>query len=316
MKRVLLFLFLIIPFSVFADTVKLTCPDEIASGEEFTCSIEGNTDKVVTSLNMKARFGSNLKMISFVPDGNWQGDGAGGDITLYTADDMVKTFKIGTLKLRNNGGSNNSIIIDEIEFFYDDDSYLELGSITKNIKIKSNTSNSSNNKNDTNIGNTKIDNNNDKNNETKNDETTNKGEDKKKDDVDNIDSTDNTDNTDNTVYGNTYLIDIKINNYDISFDKDIYEYELTIKDEDKLDIEPMLMDNSSKYSIIGNNKLKNGSVIEIKVIAENNDTKTYKIKINKKDDNNNNNKYQIIFIGIIGILVIINIIRIVSRRRK
>ena len=295
MKRVLLFLFLIIPFSVFADTVKLTCPDEIASGEEFTCSIEGNTDKVVTSLKMKARFGSNLKMISFVPDGNWQGDGAGGDITLYTADDMVKTFKIGTLKLRNNGGSNNSIIIDEIEFFYDDDSYLELDSITKNIKIKSNTSNSSNNKNDTNIGNTKIDNNNDK----------------KKDDVDNIDSTDN---TDNTVYGNTYLIDIKINNYDISFDKDIYEYELTIKDEDKLDIEPMLMDNSSKYSIIGNNKLKNGSVIEIKVIAENNDTKTYKIKINKKDDNNN--KYQIIFIGIIGILVIINIIRIVSRRRK
>ena len=260
MKRVLLFLFLIIPFSVFADTVKLTCPDEIASGEEFTCSIEGNTDKVVTSLNMKARFGSNLKMISFVPDGKWQGDGAGGDITLYTADDMVKTFKIGTLKLRNNGGSNNSIIIDEIEFFYDDDSYLELGSITKNIKIKSNTSNSSNNKNDTNIGNTKIDNNNDKKNETKNDETTNKGEDKKKDDVDNIDSTDN---TDNTVYGNTYLIDIKINNYDISFDKDIYEYELTIKDEDKLDIEPMLMDNSSKYSIIGNNKLKNGSVIEI-----------------------------------------------------
>ena len=295
MKRVLLFLFLIIPFSVFADTVKLTCPDEIASGEEFTCSIEGNTDKVVTSLKMKARFGSNLKMISFVPDGNWQGDGAGGDITLYTADDMVKTFKIGTLKLRNNGGSNNSIIIDEIEFFYDDDSYLELDSITKNIKIKSNTSNSINNKNDTNIGNTKIDNNNDK----------------KKDDVDNIDSTDN---TDNTVYGNTYLIDIKINNYDISFDKDIYEYELTIKDEDKLDIEPMLMDNSSKYSIIGNNKLKNGSVIEIKVIAENNDTKTYKIKINKKDDNNN--KYQIIFIGIIGILVIINIIRIVSRRRK
>ena len=315
MKRVLLFLFLIIPFSVFADTVKLTCPDEIASGEEFTCSIEGNTDKVVTSLNMKARFGSNLKMISFVPDGNWQGDGAGGDITLYTADDMVKTFKIGTLKLRNNGGSNNSIIIDEIEFFYDDDSYLELGSITKNIKIKSNTSNSSNNKNDTNIGNTKIDNNNnDKKNETKNDETTNKGEDKKKDDVDNIDSTDNTDNTDNTFYGNTYLIDIKINNYDISFDKDIYEYELTIKDEDKLDIEPMLMDNSSKYSIIGNNKLKNGSVIEIKVIAENNDTKTYKIKINKKDDNNN--KYQIIFIGIIGILVIINIIRMVGRRRK
>lgn len=312
MKRVLLFLFLIIPFSVFADTVKLTCPDEIASGEEFTCSIEGNTDKVVTSLNMKARFGSNLKMISFVPDGKWQGDGAGGDITLYTADDMVKTFKIGTLKLRNNGGSNNSIIIDEIEFFYDDDSYLELGSITKNIKIKSDTSNSSNNKNDTNIGNTKIDNNNDKKNETKNDETTNKGEDKKKNDVDNIDSTDN---TDNTVYGNTYLIDIKINNYDISFDKDIYEYELTIKDEDKLDIEPILMDNSSKYSIIGNNKLKNGSVIEIKVIAENNDTKTYKIKINKKDDNNNN-KYQIIFIGIIGILVIINIIRIVSRRRK
>ena len=313
MKRVLLFLFLIIPFSVFADTVKLTCPDEIASGEEFTCSIEGNTDKIVTSLVMNARFGSDLKMISFVPDGNWQGDGAGGDITLYTADDMVKTFKIGTLKLRNNGGSNNSIIIDEIEFFYDDDSYLELGSITKNIKIKSNTSNSSNNKNDTNIGNTKIDNNNDKKNETKNDETTNKGEDKKKDDVDNIDSTDN---TDNTVYRNTYLIDIKINNYDISFDKDIYEYELTIKDEDKLDIEPMLMDNSSKYSIIGNNKLKNGSVIEIKVIAENNDKKTYKIKINKKDDNNNNNKYQIIFIGIIGILVIINIIRIVSRRRK
>lgn len=305
MRKLLLFLFLIIPFSVFADTVKFTCPDEIASGEEFTCSIEGNTDKIVTSLDMKARFGNSLKMISFVPDGKWQGDGASGYIRLYTDADVNESFKIGTLKLRNDSGSNNSVILDEIKFYYDDDSFLELNSITKNIKIKSTTNSSNSNKSDTSSGNTKVDNNSDSKKDTKSDNTTNKNEDN---------SQGNVDSTDSDVYGNAYLVDIILGSYDIPFEKDVYEYELAIKDENKLDIEPVLMDSSSKYSIMGNNKLKNGSVIEIKVTATNGDTETYKIKIIKEEKNSN--IYKIVFIGIIGILVIINIIRVVSRRRK
>lgn len=309
MKRILLFLFLLIPFSVFADTVKLTCPDEIASGEEFTCSIEGNTNGIIISVDMNARFGSNLKMISFVPDGKWSGDGASGYIRLYTYVDVNESFKIGTLKLRNDSGSNNSVILDEIKFYYDDDSFLELNSITKNIKIKSTTnssnSNSNSNKSDTSSGNTKVDNNSDSKKDTKSDNTTNKNEDNNQDNVD---------STDSDVYGNAYLVDIILGSYDIPFEKDVYEYELAIKDENKLDIEPVLMDSSSKYSITGNNKLKNGSVIEIKVTATNGDTETYKIKIIKEEKSSN--IYKIVFIGIIGILVIINIIRVVSRRRK
>lgn len=305
MRKLLLFLFLIIPFSASADTVKLTCPDEIASGEEFTCLIEGNTDKIVTSLVMNARFGSDLKMISFVPDGKWLGDGVGGNITLYTDADITGNFKIGTLKLRNNNGSNNSIIIDEVKFYYDDDSFLELNSITKNIKIKSTTNSSNSNKSDTSSGNTKVDNNSDSKKDTKSDNATNKNEDNNQDNVD---------STDSDIYGNAYLADIIIGSYDMPFEKDVYEYELTIKDESKLNIEPVLMDSSSKYSISGNNKLKNGSVIEIKVTATNNDTKTYKIKIVKEEKDNS--IYKIVFIGIIGILIIINIIRVVSRRRK
>lgn len=309
MKRVLLFLFLLIPFSVFADTVKLTCPDEIASGEEFTCSIEGNTNGIIISVDMNARFGSNLKMISFVPDGKWSGDGASGYIRLYTYVDVNESFKIGTLKLRNDSGSNNSVILDEIKFYYDDDSFLELNSITKNIKIKSTTNSSNSNKSDTSSGNTKVDNNSDSKKDTKSDNVTNKNEDNNQDN-----NQDNVDSTDSDVYGNAYLTDIIIGSYNIPFEKDVYDYELTIKDESKLDIEPVLMDSSSKYSIYGNNKLKNGSVIEIKVTATNNDTETYKIKIVKEEKNSN--IYKIVFIGIIGILVIINIIRVVSRRRK
>lgn len=297
MKRIFLFLLLIIPFSVMADTVKLDCPDEITSGQEFTCSIEGYTDKVVTAISMKARFGSNLKMISFVPDNKLLGDGAGGDIQLYTEEDIVNNFKIGTLKLRNDSGSNNSVIIDNIILYYDDDSSLEINSITKNIRIKSVINSSS----------------------TSSENVDKKADNVKGNDIEGKTDSNSEDNTDvdiddSLLNGNTYLIDINIDNYDIYFDKDIFEYELTINDEDKLNIEPVLMDSSSKYVINGNSKLKNGSVIEIKVTAENGDTKAYKIEINKEDKGNN--IYKIVFIGIILILVIINIIRIVSRRKK
>lgn len=304
MKKIFLLLLLIIPFSVMADTVKLSCPDEITSGQEFTCSIEGNTDKVVTAVSMKARFGSNLKMISFVPDSKLLGDGAGGDIQLYTEEDIVNNFKIGTLKLRNDSGSNNSVIIDNIILYYDDDSSLEINSVTKNIRIKS-VSNSSN----TSSGNIdkKVDSGNKNQDNVKGNDTESKTDNKNEDNTD-------VDIDDSILNGNAYLVDINIDNYDIYFDKDTFEYELTINDEDKLNIEPVLMDSSSEYVINGNSKLKNGSVIEIKVTAENEDTKIYKIKINKEDKGNN--IYKIVFIGIILILVIINIIRIVSRRKK
>lgn len=70
--------------------------------------------------------------------------------------------------------------------------------------------------------------------------------------------------------------DIKVKGYNIDFDKNIYEYLIETKDS-KLDIEVITDENIVSYDILGNDNLKNESVIWI--IATNKDGKNSKYKI-------------------------------------
>ncbi len=106
---------------------------------------------------------------------------------------------------------------------------------------------------------------------------------------------------------NANISNIEISNYLLNFDKNTLEYILTIKDEDKLDIKVYKEDNTSNYTIEGNNKLENNSIIRIISIAEDGTEKIYKINIIKKDYDKT---IKLIFTVIIAILVLINIIRI------
>jgi len=105
--------------------------------------------------------------------------------------------------------------------------------------------------------------------------------------------------------------DINIKNYDINFKSDVYEYQLKIDNEDKLDIEVILNDNKSKYTIKGNNNLKNNSIIEIEVRAENGNTKIYKINIKQLIEDNSmslNNYVKLIPLILFVVLVIVILI--------
>ena len=101
------------------------------------------------------------------------------------------------------------------------------------------------------------------------------------------------------------------------FKKDVFDYEITIDDKDEiLKIEPLLEDENATYDIIGNNNLKDGSIVSVVVTDSFGESKrSYNIKIHKKELKYVN-KYSIVFMIIIGILVLINIIRIVSKNKR
>lgn len=110
-----------------------------------------------------------------------------------------------------------------------------------------------------------------------------------------------------------------IKNYDINFNSDIYDYELLINDEDKLEIEVVLNDDKAKYEILGNDNLKDGSVIEIEVTSDVGDTNTYKINIKKsindKIDSTTINYFGFIpFIAFIIIFVIVLVVKILKNK--
>ena len=100
-------------------------------------------------------------------------------------------------------------------------------------------------------------------------------------------------------------IEINVEGYDLNFDENTYSYTLKIKNEKSLKI----TSNVKDISIKGNDKLENGSLITITVFNDGG-SKTYNIKIEKSKS------YVYIFISIISLLLIINIIRIVLKKKK
>ena len=100
-------------------------------------------------------------------------------------------------------------------------------------------------------------------------------------------------------------IEINVEGYDLNFDENTYSYTLKIKNEKSLKI----TSNVKDISIKGNDKLENGSLITITVFNDGGD-KTYNIKIEKSKS------YVYIFISVISLLLVINIIRIVLKKKK
>ena len=79
---------------------------------------------------------------------------------------------------------------------------------------------------------------------------------------------------------NNYIKKLTITNYDLDFNKKKYNYTITTRDKSlKLDV--ILEDDNASYEIIGNENLKDGSKILIKVTAEDSSLKTYILTIEK-----------------------------------
>ena len=78
-----------------------------------------------------------------------------------------------------------------------------------------------------------------------------------------------------------YLKNLIINDYPITFNRNVFNYEISIANEKSLAITPVLEKSESTYSIVGNSDLKNDSIIVIKVSDTEGSTREYNIKVKK-----------------------------------
>jgi len=111
---------------------------------------------------------------------------------------------------------------------------------------------------------------------------------------------------------NTDIKSIKIRGYHLNFDKNSKTFYLNIKKEDtELDITVNTKDKKANYDIEGNENLEDGSVVKIIVTAQNGDTDTYRIIIQKESTN-------IIpyIIGVVILIIIIVIIVVVMKNKN
>lgn len=85
---------------------------------------------------------------------------------------------------------------------------------------------------------------------------------------------------------NNYLKTLEAKGYEIKFDKDTLEYELSVKNDVKsLDITAIAEDSRSRVEITGNENFKTGkNTVIITVKAENGDVREYKLIVNRKSD--------------------------------
>lgn len=115
-----------------------------------------------------------------------------------------------------------------------------------------------------------------------------------------------------------------IKGYDLDFKSDIYDYDLLIGSENSLDIKVVLNSEKASYEIVDNENLVNGSIIKIKVKAEDGSSLEYKINIKKVKTKFNSGSIVdgvslYILIGLVllvMIVIVFNIIRDKSNDKK
>lgn len=112
-----------------------------------------------------------------------------------------------------------------------------------------------------------------------------------------------------------YLSNLTINKYNISFNRNVFNYNLNIGFESTLDIKPILEKNTSTFTIEGNKELKDGSKVLIKVKDTEGSTRTYTINISKNILSSINYKTIILLIEFI-IIIILLIVLITKPKRK
>ena len=85
---------------------------------------------------------------------------------------------------------------------------------------------------------------------------------------------------------NNYLKSLEIDGYDIDFDREVYEYKITVgSDVDSLDIKAIPEDYRSRVEITGNENFKTGdNEVIITVTAEDGSERVYKILVKKEKE--------------------------------
>lgn len=139
--KLLTFILLLLPMEVLADNIYMTCNQDVITKDSVSCSIKGNTTTTTIAVSLKVKTGSNITFKSFMPSSVWQGDGEDGNVDLYTANDILGKYDIGTLNLNVESsyqGLDTSITLYSVSVYDRDGKETKLDNYTKKIRIASN----------------------------------------------------------------------------------------------------------------------------------------------------------------------------------
>ena len=322
MKKGYIFLFviLLLPFNVYALTgsVSINCgSNTVKKGDTVACNVVGTSDTAIYGISTKVNISSGAVLEKFDSVGGvWQMAGVKNDgVTIYgvtKSDGVSGNFDFGTITMTISNDvqpGNITISLSDFDFVIKkengqtDDAYEGINGNTATLTVIAESSN----------------NNNSSDNSSTNDNSDTKTVEEK-----------------TAFFGATlkedsklYLTELNIDGYNLNFTKEKLNYLLEIDNEDSLNITPVLNDDSAgSYSIDGNSNLVDGSIISI-TLKPNDDGEEvkYTITISKQNNyisttsttgssNNKSNLSTIIFGIIIGVLVIINIARILLNKKK
>lgn len=115
-----------------------------------------------------------------------------------------------------------------------------------------------------------------------------------------------------TISNNNNLASLEIEDHNIDFNKDTYDYEVTTN-LDSLEIKALAEDEKAKIDIIGNENLEKGSKIIVRITAEDGSTKEYNINIIKKQQSN---ALGFIIGGIVVVIALVGTFIFVKRKNK
>ncbi len=117
---------------------------------------------------------------------------------------------------------------------------------------------------------------------------------------------------------NAQLSSLIVSGYILKFDPKVYEYNLEIAGEDKLDVSYKTASSKAIVVVTGNDNIKDGSVIEVYVQSQNGYyNKTYKINIKQNVPESNSTKIlRMVVIGLGIALVILLIITAINKKNK
>lgn len=113
---------------------------------------------------------------------------------------------------------------------------------------------------------------------------------------------------------NKFIKNMIVKNYELNFSNDIFEYDLVINDEDRIDIICTLADyDINTYEVFGNSDLKTGSIIKVNVYNES-DTLSYYINIYRKKDLIR--KYILIGLSVVTFIIVLFTIIVKKKNRR
>ena len=304
---IMLLVFLPLKIEALTGGLSISCDKSVVAGQNVKCIITASVDDTIGSFSTKVLLSnSDVTVKEFVPNDKnvWQYFGMKNDkVTLNgIAQDYIydKKITIGTLLL-NVGNSvpvgTVKVELTDVAFSDKDDNDIINGlsgsSTTFNvIQIKDVNTNDHDTNNVDSSNNTKKDN--------------------------SSVSESNLESNTNLLGNELYLDNLIIEKHEIVFNKEKLNYIVEIAEEEHLNIIPVTNDSNISYEIKGNNNLVDGSIISIVLNDINGNTKTYTITISKSNNVKETSKKRIslIFYVIIGVLIIINIVRLLLNIKR